>query len=140
MATARKKKKKTTPRRPANPRPAATATRQSRAPRPWAALLADIGLMRYVLLSASLITVLFVPPPGTKAVYEGWALWQTTLLPTLAPNFLMLQLLDALMSRVFMIDRKGDERRRYRLIVWLNLGMAALLVIAWTPFFLAIGK
>ena len=100
----------------------------------------QLGAMRVVLGLSTLIVIVLAPAAGTRATAEGWAFVPTLLVPVLAPLILMLLLLDALMGAVFMSDKTGDERVRYRNVVRFNLIMAALLFLYWLPYFLALGK
>ena len=99
----------------------------------------QLGAMRVVLGLCALIVIVLAPAAGTRASAEGWAFVPTLLMPVLAPLILMLLLLDALMGAVFMSDKTGDERLRYRNVVRFNLIMAALLFLYWLPYFLALG-
>lgn len=100
----------------------------------------QLGAMRVALAICTLIVIVLAPAAGTRASAEGWAFVPTLLMPVLAPLILMLLLLDALMGAVFMSDKAGDERLRYRNVVRFNLLMAALLFLYWLPYFLALGK
>ena len=44
-------------------------------------------------------------------------------------------LLDMLMTRIYMSDKAGAERARYRRILAAEAVAFALLVLAWIPFF-----
>ena len=100
----------------------------------------QLGAMRVALGICALIVIVLAPDAGTRATAEGWAFVPTLLMPVLAPLILLLLLLDALMGAVFMTDKAGDERLRYRNVVRFNLIMAALLFLYWLPYFLALGK
>ncbi|BAU46930.1 hypothetical protein SVA_0348 [Sulfurifustis variabilis] len=98
-----------------------------------------LGPLRIALLAAAVLVVVFAPAPGTKAVYHGWGLARTVLMPVLAPLVVMLLLLDALMARVFLSDAEGEARARLRTVVWINLLVALALVLYWIPYFYALG-
>lgn len=100
----------------------------------------QLGAMRVVLAVCTLLVIVLAPAAGTRASAEGWAFVPTLLVPVLAPLILMLLLLDALMGAVFMSDKVGEERLRYRNVVRFNLILAALLFLYWLPYFLALGK
>jgi len=78
------------------------------------------------------------PSPGTRPDYHGWGMIPTLIAPTLAPIVFMVLLLDAMMSAVFMVDKRGTERARLKFIVFLHLLLAATLMIVWYPYFRAI--
>jgi hypothetical protein len=50
----------------------------------------------------------------------------------------MVVMLDVLMSSIFMIDKKGAARARYRRIQLTNLTLAIGMVVFWTPYFKAL--
>jgi hypothetical protein len=98
----------------------------------------DLGGLRLALLLAVVVLLIVVPAPGTRGVLSGWPLVKTVLAPVLAPMLFMLLLLDALMARVFMSDATGDARRRFKTAVLVNLTAAALLLLRWLPYYLAL--
>lgn len=120
-------------------RPAPTKKSPRSAPRPRARsenLLHQMGVLRVVLVALAILDMLASPCPGTAAVYSGWELVPTLILPVLAPILLQVLLLDALMGRVMMSSAKGAERARYRRIMVVNLVVGAALVLWWLPYFL----
>jgi hypothetical protein len=99
----------------------------------------DLGALRLLLLLGVVLLLIFVPAPGTPAVYGGWRLLSTVLVPVLVPIFLMVVLLDALMSRVFFADATTpQERRRFKLVSWIDLLAALALLIRWVPYYAAL--
>ncbi len=104
----------------------------------WRRWVADLGVLRLLLLFVALLGLLLIPAPGTRAVYSGWALATTVLVPVLVPMLFLLLLLDALMARVFMSDTAGAARKRWRTVITINLVVAALLLIRWLPYFAAL--
>jgi hypothetical protein len=96
--------------------------------------LFQIGPMRLLLLAITLSLIILVPGGDAREAREGWALVTNVLIPALSPVVLMGLLLDALMSRVWMIDAEPAARSRYRGILWLNLGASAALVLAFVPY------
>ena len=97
--------------------------------------------MRLLLLGIALLLIILAPGGDAHDVREGWALVTNVLIPALSPVVLMGLLLDALMSRVWMIDADQEVRSRYRRILWLNLAASAAMVLAFVPYLrsLAIG-
>ena len=61
--------------------------------------------------------------------------WRTLVAPPLAVMMAFVVPLDMLMSRVYMTDKHGAERARYRRILAIEALALAALVAAWTPFF-----
>ena len=107
-----------------------------RRPAPTQNLLKQLGVLRIVLISISILDMLAAPRPGTAAVYSGWELVPTLILPVLAPILLQVLLLDALMGRVLMSSSKGAERARYRRIMVVNLVFSVALTLWWLPYFM----
>ena len=99
-------------------------------------LLRQMGVLRVVLIALVILDMLASPRPGTVAVYSGWEVVTTLILPVLAPILLQVLLLDALMGRVLMSSAMGAERARYRRIMVVNLVFSVALVLWWLPYFL----
>lgn len=100
--------------------------------------LRELGPLRGTLLLCVLLALVLIPAPGTRAMYNGWPLVTTVLVPVLTPLLFMLLMLDVLMARVFLSDAEGDARRRLKTAMVINLLAAALLVIRWLPYYAAI--
>lgn len=114
-------------------------TRKKTRPKtPAGNILMQFGPMRVVLACAALVLIVFVPAPGTAPVYSGWAMIPTIVVPVLAPNIFMVLMLDVMMSSIFMIDKKGAARARYRRIQLINLALAAGMVVFWVPYLKAL--
>lgn len=105
---------------------------------PIITFVAELGVLRVTLACVTLIASVLATPPGTEAVYSGWAFVPTVLIPVLAPLILMGLLLDTMMSAIFMIEKEIDERRRYRKIMITNLSLVIVLLVRWLPFFMAL--
>ena len=124
---------------PTKSRPTQTKKSPRSAPRSRARsenLLRQMGVLRVVLIALVILDMLAAPRPGTVAVYSGWELVTTLILPVLAPILLQVLLLDALMGRVLMSSAMGAERARYRRIMVVNLMFSVALVLWWLPYFL----
>lgn len=116
-----------------------TPKKKARASRPRGrkeGLLQQMGVLRVTLVALVILDVLASPSPGTSAVYSGWEMVPTLILPVLAPILLQVLLLDALMGRVMMSSATGMERSRYRRIVTVDLVFVIVLVFGWMPYFL----
>ena len=100
--------------------------------------LRELGMLRVALAAMALALIVFATRPGTAPVFEGSALLPTVLMPVLAPMVLMVLMLDALMARVFMFEKAGAERARYRRIVSVDLVLSVALVLVWLPYFRSI--
>lgn len=100
--------------------------------------LTHLGTLRVMLVLAALALLFSAPSPGTRPVYHGWGMIATLIVPTLVPIVFMVLLLDIMMSTVFMVDKRGAERLRLKHIVFLQLLLAATLMVVWYPYFRAI--
>ena len=101
-------------------------------------VLARLGALRIMLVVLALVLLFAVPAPGTRPEYHGWGMIPTLIVPTLVPIMFMVLLLDVMMSAVFMVDKRGAERVRLKYIVFLELLIAATLMVVWYPYFRAI--
>ena len=100
--------------------------------------LARLGPLRVGLALLTLMAMVLVPDAGRPTEYEGFGLFVTLILPTLAPLLLTGLLLDSLMCKVVMGDQDPAGQARLRVIIRTNLFLALLLVLSWLPFLLAI--
>lgn len=95
------------------------------------------GVLRLLLAALTLAAVVLAPKAGTSPAYSGWAFVPTILFAVLGPLYLMGLLLDMLMSGIMMSDKKGAERRRFRLIITTEALLAVALVVGWLPYYLS---
>jgi hypothetical protein len=102
--------------------------------------LKRLGPLRIVLALAAVVVIVLRPEAGTAVTYAGWDLVVTLLLPVLAPLLFMVIMLDALMSRVMMIEKTGAARGRYRQILWTQLLLGLALLLYWLPYFIAAAR
>lgn len=114
--------------------------RRSRPTAKRTSLWRELGPLRLGLFALALSVMLMGPRPGTPVVYGGWEMIPTLMAPVLAPILLQVLLLDALMSRVWMSAYTGAARDRYRRILRVNLGVAALTTLWWLPYFIALAR
>lgn len=101
-------------------------------------ILFQLGLLRLLLLSVAVLAVAFATAPATPAVYSGWALVPTVLVPVLVPLVFLMLVFDSIMSAVFMIDKTGAARARYKMAIMLNLTLILLVLIRWLPYYRAL--
>ena len=114
---------------------------------------AELGALRVALLAAVAVLVASAPfaanHPGAFDVSVALAgddgpfpafgaIWLTLVAPPLAVMIAFVVPLDMLMSRIYMADKHGAERGRYRRILAAEALAFLLLVAAWTPFFVAL--
>ena len=113
----------------------------------------ELGALRVALLAAIAVLVASAPlaslHPGAFDVSvalagdEGpfaapGAIWLTLVAPPLAVMMAFVVPLDMLMSRIYMADKQGAERARYRRILAAETLAFLLLAAAWAPFFFAL--
>lgn len=99
----------------------------------------QLGMLRMMLVTLSFALIIFTPGKQVPENYTGWDAIPAIVMPACVPMVFMGLLLDALMSRVWMVDTEGLERSRFKTIMIIDLFMAILLFIAWLPYFLVIG-
>ena len=103
-------------------------------------LLKKLGPLRILLFALALVLIVFAPEAGTQRAREGIAVITSLIFPTIAPMVFMGLLLDALMSWVKQIDLSGEEKKRFRMLSYLNLLFALVLLMRWLPFLLSLGR
>jgi hypothetical protein len=120
--------------------PASKSRRSRQPPAKPAGFLSQLGPMRIALGLLAVAVLVSAPKPHTEAVFDGWRMWPTLIVPTLAPIIFMVLMLDALMSRVKMTSVKGETYARYRRFVIYNLVLGIIVAVYWTPYYLALGR
>jgi len=94
----------------------------------------DVGAMRLLLLGVAVVLMPFALASGADPS-TGMGVLFAYVAPSLVVIMFFVLLLDALMNRVFMIEREDPERGIYRLRMRLALAAVTLLVLFWGPFF-----
>jgi len=100
--------------------------------------LHDVRPMRILLWLAVVTSIIFKPVPNTELIYEGWAIFNTLLLPVFSPIFLMLLFLDSLIAKLWSTQTEGAEQKRYKMILRTNLAMSFIFILVWFPYFQAL--
>ena len=102
-------------------------------------LLHQLGALRTALVLSALI-IAFGAFFAGGGHYDpmSLAIIPRAVVPIFAVSLLFLLPLDMLMTRVFMSDKQGEERARFRRILAVEAGALALLVLCWTPFLLSL--
>lgn len=103
-------------------------------------VLHNLRPMRVLLLLAVLVSMISRPMPGTEAVYEGWAVFDTLLVPVLTPILLMLLWLDSLIAKLWSTQTEGDEQKRYKMILKIDLILSIIFIAVWYPYFKALAE
>ena len=99
-------------------------------------LVKKIGVLRTLLSVGVLVIMATAPFADGPIEYSGWAMFPTLVVPALVPILFFVYPLEMTMARVFMSDKDGEERARYKLILWVDLVMLLGLIICWSPFFI----
>jgi hypothetical protein len=99
-----------------------------------------LGPLRIMLTGLVVLLSLFPTSPRTDIGYSGWALITTLLAPAIVPIVFMGLLLDMLMTRVWISSAQGADRNRLKGILIFETLLAIVMLVAWLPFFLSIGK
>ena len=105
-----------------------------------AVLIKRIGVLRFLLVILAATVILASQFTGDEAAYSGWAMIPTLIVPAVAPIVFFVLLLDMMMAAVFMVDKQGDERKRFKFIVNLDLLLVVGMLVAWVPYFISIAS
>lgn len=100
-------------------------------------LISRVGPMRLALLGLAIACYPMVFFADMEP--EGIGIFTAYIVPSVVVMLFFVLMLDALMSRVFMIDAQGQARADRRLRVWLNLAAVGGLLLSWMPYFRDIG-
>ncbi len=100
--------------------------------------LAELGPLRLALLALALALSLFATAPDTPLDLRGWAALPSLVLPAAAPLVLFVLLFDTLMTSVRLADAEAQTRPQWRRVLAAEIVGAALLLLAWTPYFVAV--
>jgi hypothetical protein len=100
----------------------------------FANYLRQLGVLRVLLLLIALVLIGFAGAV-TEPYSSGWSLVRGAIVPALVPIVIMVLLFDALMARVLLGEGGPSERQRLRRVIGTDLGVVALLLLAWSPFF-----
>lgn len=92
-----------------------------------------LGALRTALGLASIALAGTAPFVGHRAAFSGWTIYPNLIAPSLTVIVSTVLALDITMSRLFMKEHAGAARRRFRAIAWIEAGLLAVLVLAWTP-------
>jgi hypothetical protein len=102
--------------------------------------VARLGALRTMLLSVLLALIVLGPFAGGPVEAPG----ASVLLSVVAPAFYVIMLfvlpLDITMSSVFMSDKQGEERARFRFIIRTEVAFFVVMLLAWLPFVIRLLK
>ena len=93
-----------------------------------------------MLVSVLLALIVLVPFAGGTAEDPDASI----VLSVVAPAFYVIMLfvlpLDITMSNVFMSDKQGEERSRFRFIIRTEVALFVLMLLSWLPFVIRLLK
>jgi len=99
-----------------------------------------LGALRAMLVSLLLALIVLGPFAGGTAEDPDASI----VLSVVAPAFYVIMLfvlpLDITMSNVFMSDKQGEERARFRFIIRTEVALFVLMLLSWLPFVIRLLK
>lgn len=98
--------------------------------------LSDLGPLRLMLALLVLLVILMAPAALGETRLDWPFVLPTVIAPAVAPILFFVLMLDVLMTRVWMSGAEEAARARLRRALRFDLVVTAVLVAAWTPFFL----
>ena len=102
------------------------------------AALGDLGILRQLLLGMVIVVVFAAPFADGTVHMHDWRLLPSVVAPSVMMMLVFAVPLDMTMTRIFMLDASGDERRRLRRILRIEAIAYAVLLASWTPFLLGV--
>jgi len=94
----------------------------------------QVGPLRMAVATLVFICLPFAFYPGDDEA--GWRVIPVYVIPVMALMLIWVLPFDMLMSRVFMGDKEGDERDRYKIVIKFDAFLLVMLFLFWAPFFL----
>jgi hypothetical protein len=99
-------------------------------------LVARVGVLRIAVASIAIAFLPFVFFSGERESVLG--VIATQVVPGLALFMIWALPFDMLMARVFMVDKHGPERDRYKTVITLDIVLLVALLVFWGPFFFSL--
>lgn len=96
-------------------------------------LVARVGVLRIAVASIVIAFLPFVFFSGERESVLG--VIATQVVPGLALFMIWALPFYMLMARVFMVDKHGPERDRYKTVITLDIVLLVALLVFWGPFF-----
>jgi len=103
--------------------------------------LAALGFLRIALLGLALVNVLLpligivFPLEAVEHERNLWTVMTTVVAPVLAPIFVVVILIDYIMSRVRAADADGEQRALFVSIGRIELAVIGISLLFWVPYF-----
>lgn len=83
-----------------------------------------------------MIIMAAAPFANAPIEYSGWEMFPTLIAPAIVPILFFIYPLEMTMTSIFMADKEGKGRARYKFILWVDTIMLLGLVFTWLPFFI----
>ena len=87
-----------------------------------------------LLLLSAVILILAAPFAGDQTIKQGWMMVPTLIFPVMVPMYFFILPLDMTMCLIMMQDKAQDIRENYKRIIWLEIILMVLLLLAWLPY------
>ncbi len=100
--------------------------------------LAGFGVLRLLLVGASVLLIVTGPFSGGPVELRGLAVYTSLLAPVAYAVFVFVLPLDMMMTRIFMSDAEGERRRVLTRVLITEAVLLVLLVLAWLPFMIGL--
>lgn len=97
-------------------------------------LFQTFGTLRGILVIVVILLICFGPFSGGEVKATGISVLMTVVAPAFYIIMLFVLPLDITMSFVFMSDKEGRERARFRFIIRAEIALFLLMVLSWFPF------
>jgi len=97
-------------------------------------LLNRLGILRSLLLTATLLVIVAAPFADGGVHLHDWRLLTSVVAPTIMMMLVFAIPLDITMARIFMADASAAERARLAFAVRVEAIALVLMLAAWTPF------
>jgi len=98
------------------------------------ALLKSLGLLRFLLLFSVVVLILSAPFVGEKTILHGWQMITSVIFPVMVPMYFFILPLDMTMCGIMMQDKPEQIKLKYKRIIWLEIILLIVLLLAWLPF------
>lgn len=92
------------------------------------------GVLRGMLVLTVVLLIGLGPLSGGEVGTTVTSLLMAVVAPAIYVIMLFVLPLDITMSFVFMSDKEGDERARFRTIIRTEVALFVVMVLAWFPF------
>ena len=96
--------------------------------------LKSLGPLRFILLFSVVVLIFAAPFAGGKSIMHGWQMATTIIFPVMVPMYFFVLPLDMTMCGILMQDKSQNTRTNYKRIIWFEIILLIILLLAWLPF------